>query len=100
MANTRPPEKWGLTESADWWSAGQARRQQIYGAATEMLLEVASAQPGSRVLDVAAGTRDCRRGGFSSVRAVELHDRDLRNGGRRRHAEDMKSPGDSHGQSH
>jgi ubiquinone/menaquinone biosynthesis C-methylase UbiE len=58
MANTLPPEKWGLTESADWWSAGQARRQQIYGAATEMLLEVASAQPGSRVLDVAAGTGD------------------------------------------
>ena len=58
MANTLPPEKWGLTESADWWSAGQARRQQIYGAATEMLLEVAIAQPGSRVLDVAAGTGD------------------------------------------
>jgi ubiquinone/menaquinone biosynthesis C-methylase UbiE len=58
MANTLPPEKWGLTEGADWWSAGQARRQQIYGAATEMLLEVASAQPGSRVLDVAAGTGD------------------------------------------
>src|SRR6266496_5048620 len=55
---TLPREKWGLTESADWWSAGQARRQQIYGAATEMLLEVASAQPGSRVLDVAAGTGD------------------------------------------
>ena len=58
MANTLPPEKWGLTESADWWSAGQARRQQIYGAATEMMLELASAQPGSRVLDVAAGTGD------------------------------------------
>jgi ubiquinone/menaquinone biosynthesis C-methylase UbiE len=58
MANTLPPEKWGLTESADWWSAGQARRQQIYGAPTEMLLELASAQPGSRVLDVAAGTGD------------------------------------------
>ena len=50
--------KWGLTESADWWSAGQALRQQIYGAATEMMLEVASVQPGSRVLDVAAGTGD------------------------------------------
>ena len=60
MANTRPPEKWGLTESADWWSAGQARRQQIYGAATEMMLELASVQPGSRVLDVAAGTGDQR----------------------------------------
>ena len=58
MTNTLPTEKWGLTESADWWSAGQARRQQIYGAATEMMLEVASVQPGSRVLDVAAGTGD------------------------------------------
>ena len=60
MANTLPPEKWGLTESADWWSAGQARRQQIYGAATEMMLDLASVQPGSRVLDVAAGTGDQR----------------------------------------
>jgi len=57
MTNTLPTEKWG-TESADWWSAGQARRQQIYGPATEMMLEVASVQPGSRVLDVAAGTGD------------------------------------------
>ena len=58
MAITFPTEKWGLTGSADWWSAGQARRQQIYGAATEMMLDVASVQPGSRVLDVAAGTGD------------------------------------------
>ena len=58
MTNTLPTEKWGLTESADWWSAGQASRQQIYGAATEMMLELASVQPGSRVLDVAAGTGD------------------------------------------
>jgi len=55
---TLPTVKWGLTESADWWSAGQASRKQIYGAATEMMLEVASVQPGSRVLDVAAGTGD------------------------------------------
>jgi 3-oxoacyl-[acyl-carrier protein] reductase len=33
--------------------------------------------------------RDCRRRGFSGVRAVELHDRDLRDGGRRGHARDM-----------
>ncbi|HEY2922993.1 MAG TPA: methyltransferase domain-containing protein [Candidatus Binatia bacterium] len=58
MANTLPPEKWGLKESADWWSAGQASRQQIYGVATEMMLELANVQPGSRVLDVAAGTGD------------------------------------------
>jgi SAM-dependent methyltransferase len=53
---TLPREKWGLTESADWWSAGQVSRQQTLGAATETMLEVARVQPGSRVLDVAAGT--------------------------------------------
>jgi ubiquinone/menaquinone biosynthesis C-methylase UbiE len=56
MADTLTPEKWGRKESADWWSAGQAARQQIYGAATEMMLDLAGVQPGSRVLDVAAGT--------------------------------------------
>ena len=58
MANTLPPEKWGLTESADWWSAGQAARQQTLGAATEMMLDLAGVQAGSRVLDIAAGTGD------------------------------------------
>jgi ubiquinone/menaquinone biosynthesis C-methylase UbiE len=53
---TLPREKWGLTEIADRWSAGQALRQQTLGAATQMMLEVAGVQPGSRVLDVAAGT--------------------------------------------
>jgi ubiquinone/menaquinone biosynthesis C-methylase UbiE len=51
-------ENWGLTESADWWSAGQVLRQQTLGVATEMMLEMASVQPGGRVLDVAAGTGD------------------------------------------
>ena len=55
MTITFPTEKWGHAESADWWSAGQARRQQVYGAATEMMLELANVKPGSRVLDVAAG---------------------------------------------
>ena len=39
---TLPPEKWGLTEIADRWSGGRVLRQQTYGAATEMMLEVAS----------------------------------------------------------
>ena len=56
MADTLTPEKWGRKESADWWSAGQAARQQLYGAATEMMLDLAGVQAGSRVLDVAAGT--------------------------------------------
>jgi len=53
---TIPQEKWGLRETADWWSAGQASRQQIYGTATAMMLDLASVQRGRRVLDVAAGT--------------------------------------------
>ena len=56
MADTLTPEKWGRKENADWWSAGQAARQQLYGAATEMMLELAGIQAGSGVLDVAAGT--------------------------------------------
>ena len=58
MANTLPTERWGLTESADWWSAGQVLRQQTLGAATEVMLDLASVKPGSQVLDVAAGTGD------------------------------------------
>ena len=54
--DTLTPEKWGRKESADWWSAGQAARQQLYGAATEMMLDLAGVQAGNRVLDVAAGT--------------------------------------------
>ena len=52
---TLPPEKWGLKESADWWSAGQAARQQSLGAATEVMLVLAGVRVGSRELDVAAG---------------------------------------------
>jgi len=55
---TLPSERWGLIESADWWKAGQVLRQQTMGAATEVMLDAASVQPGSRVLDVAAGTGD------------------------------------------
>jgi SAM-dependent methyltransferase len=53
---TLPREKWELKESADWWRAGQAARQQRIGAATEKMLDLAGVQAGSRVLDVAAGT--------------------------------------------
>ena len=53
---TLPREQWERTESADWWRAGQAARQQINGAATEKMLDLANVQAGSRVLDVAVGT--------------------------------------------
>jgi ubiquinone/menaquinone biosynthesis C-methylase UbiE len=78
MANTLPSEKWGLSESADWWSAGQAARQQTLGAATEMMLDMAGVQPGSRVLDVASGTGDStlmaarRVGATGSVLAADI----------------------------
>jgi len=47
-------EQWESKERADWWSAGQASRQQMYGTATEMMLDLAGVQSSSRVLDVAA----------------------------------------------
>ena len=53
---TLKPEQWERKESADWWRAGQAARQQRIGAATEKMLDLAGVQAGSRVLDVAAGT--------------------------------------------
>lgn len=56
MGNTLPAEKWGLKETADWWSTLRAARQQVYGAATDMMLDLAEVHAGSRVLDVAAGT--------------------------------------------
>ena len=56
MVDTLSAERWGRKESADWWSSGQAARQQLYGAATEMMLDLAGVGAGSRVLDVAAGT--------------------------------------------
>jgi ubiquinone/menaquinone biosynthesis C-methylase UbiE len=49
-------EQWELKEKADWWSAGQARRQETLGPATEMMLDMAGVRSGSRVLDVAVGT--------------------------------------------
>ena len=53
---TLRPEQWDLKEKADWWSAGEARRQETLGPATEMMLDMAGVQSGNRVLDVAAGT--------------------------------------------
>ena len=49
-------EQWERKETADYWSSRQTVRQQVYGAVTEKMLDVAAVQSGSRVLDVAAGT--------------------------------------------
>jgi len=51
-----PHEKYQLGEVAERWSRGQALRQKAYGAATEIMLDLANVRVGSRVLDVAAGT--------------------------------------------
>jgi hypothetical protein len=78
MTNTLPIEKWGLTESADWWSAGQAARRQIYGTATEMMLDLAGVQAGSRVLDVAAGTVNAHGSSAGWSNGVRACDRRFR----------------------
>ncbi len=43
-------------ERAERWSRTQAERDEVYGPATEMMLDLADLRTGNRVLDVAAGT--------------------------------------------
>jgi ubiquinone/menaquinone biosynthesis C-methylase UbiE len=43
---------------AETWRRGQQKRDEVLGAATEMMLQIANLRPGDRVLDVAAGTGD------------------------------------------
>jgi SAM-dependent methyltransferase len=45
-------------ERAERWIRSQARRSEVYGAATERMLDLADLRTGNRVLDVAAGTGD------------------------------------------
>jgi ubiquinone/menaquinone biosynthesis C-methylase UbiE len=45
-------------ERAERWIHSQAQRSEVYGAATERMLELADLRTGNRVLDVAAGTGD------------------------------------------
>ena len=35
-------EQWERKETADYWSTRQTARQQVYGAVTEMMLDVAA----------------------------------------------------------
>ncbi len=49
--------KWD-DERAEGWSRKQAQRGEIYGPATEKMLDLADLRTGNRVLDVAAGTGD------------------------------------------
>jgi ubiquinone/menaquinone biosynthesis C-methylase UbiE len=43
-------------ERAERWIRSQAERSDVYGAATERMLDLADLRTGNRVLDVAAGT--------------------------------------------
>ncbi len=45
-------------EFAERWSRRKAERGEVYGPATEMMLDLADLRTGNRVLDVAAGTGD------------------------------------------
>lgn len=49
---------WASPEVAEQWAGRQARRDKIYGPATETMLDLVNLQAGDRVLDVAAGTGD------------------------------------------
>jgi ubiquinone/menaquinone biosynthesis C-methylase UbiE len=49
---------WESQEVAEQRNRGRARRAEIQGQATEMMLDLAEIRTGSRVLDVAAGTGD------------------------------------------
>ena len=49
---------WESSEIAERRSRGRARRAELQGPATEIMLDLAEVRTGSRVLDVAAGTGD------------------------------------------
>jgi len=49
---------WDSSEVAERRNRGRARRADLQGPATEMMLDLAEVRTGSRVLDVAAGTGD------------------------------------------
>src|SRR5262249_56280290 len=61
MAVPEPSERegggtWGAGEAAVDWQRGVAARMQAFGPATEQMLDLAEIRPGSRVLDVGAGS--------------------------------------------
>src|SRR5215510_4599233 len=49
---------WGSREAAAEWRRGAAVRAQVFGPATEMMLDLAKVDAGSRVLDIGAGAGD------------------------------------------
>jgi len=62
MGTDRPEARssgtWGSREAAAEWRRGAAARLEALGPATEMMLDLAGVETGSRVLDVGAGAGD------------------------------------------
>lgn len=56
--STNNPESsgWKTSETASAWRRQAAEREEVMGPTTRLMLEAAGIQPGSRVLDIAAGT--------------------------------------------
>jgi SAM-dependent methyltransferase len=57
-SNERDQNDWTSSEIAQQRNRGRARRAEIQGPATELMLDLAEVRTGIRVLDVAAGTGD------------------------------------------
>ena len=55
---TTAGETYQSAEAVEAWRRAAARRAETYGAATELMLDLAEIGPGCRVLDVAAGAGD------------------------------------------
>lgn len=51
-------ESWLTAERAESWRRGKRLRGEVFGPATEMMLDLANMRVGDRVLEVAAGTGD------------------------------------------
>src|SRR5215468_2628090 len=58
VPKTQAGGPWGSREAAAEWRRGAAVRAQVFGPATEMMLDLAQVDAGSRVLDVGAGAGD------------------------------------------
>ena len=51
-------ESWLTAERGESWRRGKRLRGEVFGPATEMMLDLANMRVGDRVLEVAAGTGD------------------------------------------
>jgi ubiquinone/menaquinone biosynthesis C-methylase UbiE len=58
VPETQEGGTWGSREAAEEWRRGAAVRAQVFGPATEMMLDLAKVDAGSRVLDIGAGAGD------------------------------------------